>query len=166
MVRFRGLTVYLNVADPARSRRFYEGLGLKVAQEFPEMRTYVFRTGDASIVVGPAEPAQDEATRRWLAQKPWGTGVVVMPSVDDVDALHETAKRMGAEIEEPPTDQPWGSRTVRLVDPDGYSLMFEREPRPARPAKAARKAAKKAEAARGGKATKKAGRKAGKKARR
>jgi len=39
--------------------------------------------------------------------------------VDDVDALHEQAKSLDADIVMPPSDMPWGNRSMLLRDPDG-----------------------------------------------
>lgn len=39
--------------------------------------------------------------------------------VDDVDAAHDAARRAGAEIVHPLTDEPWGVRRFFLRDPNG-----------------------------------------------
>lgn len=36
----------------------------------------------------------------------------------DVDRAHETLQRLGVSIMEPPTDQPWGHRTLFFADPE------------------------------------------------
>lgn len=173
MVKFRGMSVYLNVRDLARSRKFYEGLGFRKAMEFPDMSVVGYDVGGATLLVGAAgDWESDPELRDWLSAKEWGAGALVMPTVDSVDDVHAKAKAIGAEIEEPPTDQPWGSRTLRLIDPDGYVVMFDQEARPrrVRPAKAktaAKRPAKaKAKAAKRPAKAKKAARKAAKKARR
>jgi uncharacterized glyoxalase superfamily protein PhnB/catechol 2,3-dioxygenase-like lactoylglutathione lyase family enzyme len=47
--------------------------------------------------------------------------------VDDVDATTERARRMGAAVERPPTDQPYGRGSV-IVDPFGHRWMLLRPP--------------------------------------
>lgn len=42
--------------------------------------------------------------------------------VDDVDACHAAAIRIGAEIVHPLTDEPWGVRRFFVRDPDGHVL--------------------------------------------
>lgn len=42
--------------------------------------------------------------------------------VDDVDAAHEAALRLGAEIVHPLTDEAWGVRRFFVRDPDGHVL--------------------------------------------
>ena len=44
--------------------------------------------------------------------------------VDDVDALHEELVGRGANIEQGPTEQPYGLREIRVRDPHGYVLAF------------------------------------------
>jgi lactoylglutathione lyase len=156
MVKPTGLHVFLNVTNIEKSAAFYEGLGFKRTAQFPPpMNVYGYSMGTpgSDLLLGPAEGAQDAETRSWLATRPLGAGVVIMPQVKDVDAVFENAKRIGAEIEQPPTDQPWGARTLMIADPDGYSLMFDQattRPRAARKAPARKaKAAKKATAKKG-----------------
>jgi uncharacterized glyoxalase superfamily protein PhnB len=44
--------------------------------------------------------------------------------VNDVGALHDDLVERGAEIVQPPTDQGYGLREIRVRDPDGYILAF------------------------------------------
>lgn len=39
--------------------------------------------------------------------------------VHDVDALHEEYKKSGAIVLQPPTNMPWGTREMNVLDPDG-----------------------------------------------
>jgi lactoylglutathione lyase len=45
---------------------------------------------------------------------------------DDVDAEHDRLSRLGVRILAPPTDRPWGERTLHLADPDGYVVELTR----------------------------------------
>lgn len=118
MPSFDALHAYLHCDNVEKTAAFYRALGFEQARHFPEMNVYAFRLGSSNYVMGP----KPEGARS-LA----GAGVVLMPATRDVDAVHEAALRLGARIVEPPTDQPWGSRTVTLEDPDGRTLMFEHE---------------------------------------
>ena len=51
-------------------------------------------------------------------------GTWVWAGTDDADALHHELAAAGAEILTPPTNYPWGSREVHVVDPDGHVLRF------------------------------------------
>lgn len=46
----------------------------------------------------------------------------VSVQVDDVDACHAAAVRIGAEIVHPLTDEPWGVRRFFVRDPDGHVI--------------------------------------------
>lgn len=59
-----------------------------------------------------------------MEQHPLGTGVVLYFHTDDVDGLYERVAKRGAVVDEPPTDQFWGERTISLVAPDGYYMTF------------------------------------------
>lgn len=86
-----------------------------------------------------------------------GAGVVLNFVVPDVDRTHARLRKAGALIDEPPTDQPWGERTISVRTPDGYYLTFAKpiagfrfpeefgrlvRPRAARPAKRRARAAR------------------------
>ncbi|MGN6158406.1 MAG: VOC family protein, partial [Devosia sp.] len=45
--------------------------------------------------------------------------VMIEFQVDDVDAVHEQVQARNVEIAMPPTDMPWGNRSMLLRDPDG-----------------------------------------------
>lgn len=46
--------------------------------------------------------------------------------VDDVDAMYERVRSIGAEPEAAPSDAPWGERFFHVRDPDGHELSFAR----------------------------------------
>ena len=48
----------------------------------------------------------------------------VMCYVDDVDAHHARALEAGAEIAQPPADQPYGDRSYQAIDPEGQVWFF------------------------------------------
>ena len=65
----------------------------------------------------------------------WLTGQTVTPGpaaevvfmVDDVDAHARQLAERGAAIISPPTDRPWGHRTVHLTDPDGFVVELAQD---------------------------------------
>ena len=61
---------------------------------------------------------------RNLKAHPLGNGVVLDFVVPDVDKFHARIKAKGALVDEPPSDQFWGERTVSVRTPDGYYLTF------------------------------------------
>ena len=81
------------------------------------------------VVLGDIEEAlhghyDHGAFGRQMEEHPLGTGVVLYFYTDDVDALYARVQSRGAIIDEPPTDQFWGDRTISVLTPDGYYLTF------------------------------------------
>lgn len=56
---------------------------------------------------------------------PWPQGEVAF-FVEDVDAEHERLAAAGVRVLAPPTDRPWGERTLHLADPDGNVVELTR----------------------------------------
>jgi catechol 2,3-dioxygenase-like lactoylglutathione lyase family enzyme len=91
------------------AKRFYgELLGLR-----PVM--------DHGWIVTLADPGRPEVQLSLMTHDQ--TGPVVPDAsieVDDVEAAHEAALRLGAEIVHPLTEEPWGVRRFFVRDPDGH----------------------------------------------
>ncbi len=62
-----------------------------------------------------------------------GVHATVLVYVDDVDAHFEHARAAGAEIVEEPTDQFYGDRTYRALDPEGVGWEFHQHVRDVTP---------------------------------
>ncbi len=111
--------VLLRPTDFERSVRFYgETLGLAVYREWPGGVVY-FLGGGFLELSRSAGPVADDKVAIWL-------------QVRDVDAeATALAGRVEAgevEVVEPPVDQPWGLREMRLRDPDGFLLVLVQVP--------------------------------------
>jgi lactoylglutathione lyase len=52
------------------------------------------------------------------------TGVELVIEVDDLDRLHDRVVDAGWPIEDEMTNQPWGLRDFRVIDPSGYYLRL------------------------------------------
>ncbi len=59
-----------------------------------------------------------------MEHHPLGTGLVLYFYVDDVDAYYTRIVAKGAQIDEPPTNQFWGERTISVTTPEGYYFTF------------------------------------------
>ncbi len=55
----------------------------------------------------------------------WPQGEVAF-LVDDPDAEHARLLQAGVEVLAPPTDRPWGERTLHVADPDGNVVELTR----------------------------------------
>jgi lactoylglutathione lyase len=108
----------LFVADLSRSIAFYRdvlGLPLRLANEsYAEFATEgakfsLYARAGLPGLIGVSAP--DDAV-------PWPQGEVAF-LCEDVDAEHERLLAAGVGILAPPTDRPWGERTLHFQDPDG-----------------------------------------------
>lgn len=98
-------------ADPAGSRSFYaEVLGLEVAMDLGWIVTFA----------APGNRAAQLSVMGEDASAPVHADVSI--EVDDVDAAHAAARRLGCEIVHPLTDEPWGVRRFFVRDPTGKVL--------------------------------------------
>jgi uncharacterized glyoxalase superfamily protein PhnB len=59
-----------------------------------------------------------------MEEHPLGTGAVIYCYVPDVDKAYARATRKGAVVDEPPTDQFWGDRTISILTPSGYYVTL------------------------------------------
>jgi lactoylglutathione lyase len=115
----------LFVADLERSVRFYRdtiGLPFRFATE-----SYAeFATEGAKFGLY-ARPHLPELIGRSVPTEavPWPQGEVAF-FIDDPDAEHERLRRAGVHVLAPPTDRPWGERTLHLADPDGNVIELTR----------------------------------------
>jgi catechol 2,3-dioxygenase-like lactoylglutathione lyase family enzyme len=129
----------LDVADLARSLRFYAGvLGFRTLFERSAERFAYLACGDAELMVQEvAGPGRRFRTAP--LEPPFGRGVNFQLRVDDVDAVHRRAVEAGADIVVP-LEERWyrvdvaeiggrwrakgpseaGNRQFVVADPDGY----------------------------------------------
>jgi catechol 2,3-dioxygenase-like lactoylglutathione lyase family enzyme len=103
--------------DPAGNGAFYaEVLGLEPVMDLGWIVTFA----------APGNPAAQISVMREDA-----TALVVPDAsieVDDVDAAHAAAQRLGCEIVHPLTDEPWGVRRFFVRDPSGKVLNILSHP--------------------------------------
>ncbi len=115
----------LFVADLERSIRFYRdtiGLPFRFASEsYAEFATEGSKFG---LYARPHLP-ELIGRRAPLDAVPWPQGEVAF-FVADPDAEHERLQAAGVEVLAPPTDRPWGERTLHVADPDGNVLELTR----------------------------------------
>jgi lactoylglutathione lyase len=115
----------LFAADLERSIRFYRdviGLPFKFSNE-----SYAeFATEGAKFALFAREHLPELIGREVPRDGvPWPQGEVAF-FVDDPDAEHERLRAAGVEVLVPPTDRPWGERTLHVADPDGNLVELTR----------------------------------------
>ena len=117
-IRAIDYTVIL-VRDMAAMRRFYEGvLRFPLAREL-SAGWIEYQIGCNTLALSrPGRTAKDAPTPKGSASLQLAFKV----AVDDVDRCAEELLRHGVDLLEPPTNQPFGHRTLFFRDPDGNLL--------------------------------------------
>ena len=110
--------ITLGVSDLARSRRFYDALGLSGGREAGgEVVFYQLNGLILCLYNDLARDAAVEAAAR-------GRGLFAIAhnvrERDEVDAVMARAEAAGARVTHPPRDTPWGGRTAYFADPDEH----------------------------------------------
>ena len=110
-MRVRRILPDFEAPDPMAGAEFYsEVLGLEVVMDLGWVVTYA----------APQNPSAQINVMSEDASAP------VVPAasieVDDVDAAHDAAQRLGAEIVHPLSDEAWGVRRFFVRDPNGRVL--------------------------------------------
>jgi lactoylglutathione lyase len=122
MARF--LHTMVRIADPERSRAFYEALGFRFSSEMDIVRdgeleatNYFFSIGDAENVL---ELTFNHDGRTYELGTAYGHIAI---SVDDLDGTLARLADQGIEPERPPyTVREGGSRLCFVRDPDQYRI--------------------------------------------
>jgi catechol 2,3-dioxygenase-like lactoylglutathione lyase family enzyme len=115
-------TAMLSVRDVDASSRWYrELLGLRSAHGGSEFEMLVSDEG-LQLLLRRQSAADRPAVTDPTEDVP-GRGVLLYFSVEDVRAVHERAKDMGAEVTDELHENPEaGTTELGLRDPDGYAL--------------------------------------------
>jgi uncharacterized glyoxalase superfamily protein PhnB len=109
--RFEAMVPVLQVASLAASVDYYvDKLGFRKMWDWGDPATF-------------ASVRRDEL-QIFLAQEERQGRSSLSIFVQDVDALYDDYRSRGAAIRLPPTDLPWGTRSMDVDDPDGHSLRF------------------------------------------
>lgn len=121
------LRVVFRVSDLAASVDFYEGklaMNRVAAWESPEGPGVVLEAGAGRTIelFGPAPGASHEDVLP--------RGVELVLQVEDVDAWHERLLASGAVIARGLVDNPWGTRSFGIDDPDGVRVWLSQLSRP------------------------------------
>jgi len=117
-IRAVDYTVIL-VRDMAAMRRFYEGvLCFSLTRELSAGWIEYQIGGNTLALARPGRTAKDAPVPKGSASLQLAFRV----GAEDVDRCAEELKRHGVDLLEPPTNQPFGHRTLFFRDPDGNLL--------------------------------------------
>jgi catechol 2,3-dioxygenase-like lactoylglutathione lyase family enzyme len=132
-VDFTGITPLIQVFDMNQSVRFYcDLLGFEIVSRSPEVDTpegrfshwMWLRRGGANLMLNTAydsgERPDFREAGRWRGHR--DTGLFI--DCSDVDALYDEIREHVPQLP-PPSVTPYGMRSLRLHDPDGYEVNFQ-----------------------------------------
>ena len=119
-LRLRTLTPALTVADLDVSLTWYcDVMGFVVVEKWEDegkISGVIVEAGRVRLFL-----VQDDFAKGQGRDK--GAGFrFFCATAQDVDQLADAIKSRGGGLEQDPADQPWGSRSFDLVDPDGFKL--------------------------------------------
>ena len=111
--------ITLFVADPQRSKSFYESVfGLAPAYEDESSAAFNFDNMIVNLLALSA--ARDLIEPATVAGPETGSQFQLTIWVDDTDAVCAELRSRGIELLNGPMDREWGVRTASFRDPDGH----------------------------------------------
>ena len=120
-LRLRALAPAYTVDDLERSLRHYvDGLGFTVEDRWEEdgkLLGVMLVAGSCHIGL-----SQDDWSKGRDREKGVGSSLYAQ-TAQDLDALAARCHQHGIAADGP-KDEPWGMRTLTIVDPDGFKLVF------------------------------------------
>lgn len=117
---FSELFPILSTTDLTRALAFYRDLlGGTVAFEFPDPDGVTVYAG---VDIGTSHVGIGFSPS--LVASPRPRAMSLWLYTDDCDAAVEHLRSAGVHVTEEPTDQPWGERVARVLDPDGNEVII------------------------------------------
>ncbi|HEX8850527.1 MAG TPA: VOC family protein [Gemmatimonadaceae bacterium] len=124
--RARSLSASLTVKDLQRSLEWYrDAVGFHPGKQYErdgKVFGIVLEAGTAQILI-----TQDDGARGLDRAK--GDGFSLhFTTTQSVDELAARIKAHGTTLDMEPTDMPWGARSFRVRDPDGFRIAISSAP--------------------------------------
>ena len=124
--RARALSLSLTVKDVQKSLAWYRdvvGFTVDMLHERDgRLNSVSLKAGDVRLRLN-----QDDGAKGWTRVK--GEGMSLhFSTAQDVDAVAARIRERGGSLESEPADMPWGVRSFRLRDPDGFRLSISSIP--------------------------------------
>ena len=121
-LRARSVSNSLTVKDLAQSVAWYRDvIGFTVDQQYEregKLRAVSLKAGAIRILLN-----QDDGGRGWDRTKGEGFSFQ-LTTAQSVDDIAKRIKANGGTLATEPADMPWGVRSFRVVDPDGYRFAI------------------------------------------
>jgi uncharacterized glyoxalase superfamily protein PhnB len=119
------LSISLSVNDLQKSLAWYRDVvGFSEGERYERngaLRAVVLEAGDIQILIG-----QDDGAKGLNRAKGQGMSFQFTTN-QSIDDIASRIKANGGTLESDPFDTPWGARTFRLTDPDGFKLVISSE---------------------------------------
>lgn len=124
-LRAQKLSISLSCNDLQKSLAWYRDVvGFTEGERYERdgsLRAVVLEAGDMQILIG-----QDDGAKGMNRAK--GQGMSFQFTTDQsIDDIANRIKSNGGTLESEPIDTPWGARTFRLSDPDGFKIVISSE---------------------------------------
>jgi lactoylglutathione lyase len=124
----QNLAASLTVKDLEKSLAWYRDVvGFSVDQKHEragKLMAVSLKAGDVRILIN-----QDDGAKGFDRVK--GGGFSLQFTTDqNIDEIAKRIKSHGGKLETEPADMPWGPRVFRVLDPDGFKLVFSSNPPP------------------------------------
>jgi uncharacterized protein len=120
--------ITLGVADLARARAFYEGLGWTTRAE-PDDDVVFFQAGCMIVALWPRDLLAEDT----VVEDNGGWGGITLAynarTPEEVDEVVAQAEAAGARVARPPAETFWGGYSGVFVDPDGHPWEVAHNPR-------------------------------------
>ena len=121
-LRLRAVMPTLTVNDIAKSIAWYRDvLGFIVQDEMThedQVVGAVIKAGNAEFLLGQDDWGKGKNRRKGVGFR------LYCVSVQDIDQIAVDIKARGGELDQEPTDQPWGARDLSVIDPDGFKITI------------------------------------------
>lgn len=111
--------ITLFVADPKRSKEFYERV-FDLSTIYEDENSAVFKFESTLVNLLAVSEAPELIAPATLARPNAGSSFQLSIWVDDADAACEALAARGVDLLNGPIDRDWGMRTACFADPDGH----------------------------------------------
>ena len=128
--RARSFSAALTANDLQKTVAWYrDAIGFVVVREFErdgKVMGVRLKAGSIEILIN-----QDDGAKGWNRAKGEGIGLY-FATAQSVDEIANRIKSTGTMLTTEPADMPWGTRSFRVKDPDGFNIAISTERPPER----------------------------------
>ena len=124
-LRLRSFEPSFTVNDIQRSVQFYtKVLGFIVIEEMTDgavLQGVVVKAGVCTIGLSQDDWAKGRDRKKGVGVRIW------CKTAQDIDAMAKRITAAGGRLADKPENQPWGVRSLSVIDPDGFLLTIYRK---------------------------------------